>query len=100
MTIISIKSSAPRPDVRRNTVRPDAPNRIGPRTAFRPHVTEPSAAPVLTLAPMGEHAGVNYAEIPGFRPLALDLHVPQGKGPFPLVVWIHGGAFLFGERWS
>ncbi|WP_091047591.1 alpha/beta hydrolase [Glycomyces sambucus] len=47
---------------------------------------------------MGEHAGVNYAEIPGFRPLALDLHVPHGKGPFPLVVWIHGGAFLFGDR--
>lgn len=35
----------------------------------------------------------------GFRPLRLDLYLPpETDGPFPLVVWIHGGAFLFGDR--
>jgi acetyl esterase/lipase len=28
----------------------------------------------------------------------LDLFVPEGKGPFPLVINIHGGAFKFGDR--
>lgn len=28
----------------------------------------------------------------------LDLSVPEGAGPFPLVVWIHGGGWHTGER--
>lgn len=47
---------------------------------------------------MHEYKDVVYAQLPGFRPLLLDLRVPPGEGPFPLVVWIHGGAFLFGDR--
>ncbi|MEV6205483.1 alpha/beta hydrolase [Streptomyces sp. NPDC051771] len=47
---------------------------------------------------MDRSTTVSYAEIPGFRPLLLDLRVPPGEGPFPLVVWIHGGAFLYGDR--
>nr|WP_255671879.1 alpha/beta hydrolase [Glycomyces amatae] len=45
-----------------------------------------------------EYKDVVYAQLPGFRPLLLDLRVPSGDGPFPLAVWIHGGAFLFGDR--
>jgi uncharacterized protein (TIGR03437 family) len=30
----------------------------------------------------------------------LDLWVPQGDGPFPLIVWIHGGAFRGGSKAS
>lgn len=47
------------------------------------------------------HAGLTYAEIQGFRPLLLDLHLPRPTtvdGPVPLVVWIHGGAFWSGDR--
>jgi acetyl esterase/lipase len=51
------------------------------------------------------HEGVTYAELPGFRPLLLDLHLPADAGPgpgaarpVPVVVWIHGGAFLSGDR--
>ncbi|GAA1659810.1 hypothetical protein GCM10009830_00970 [Glycomyces endophyticus] len=47
---------------------------------------------------MHEKKDLTYAQIPGFRPLLLDLRVPLGDGPFPVVVWIHGGAFLFGDR--
>jgi para-nitrobenzyl esterase len=28
--------------------------------------------------------------------LYLDVHTPTGKGPFPVMVWIHGGAFTTG----
>ncbi|MFG1625393.1 alpha/beta hydrolase fold domain-containing protein [Kribbella sp. NPDC049227] len=33
----------------------------------------------------------------GFRPLLLDLVVPADGGPVPVVVWIHGGAWLRGS---
>jgi acetyl esterase/lipase len=34
----------------------------------------------------------------GFRPLLLDLHVPPGDGPFPVVLWVHGGGWMTGSR--
>lgn len=37
--------------------------------------------------------------VPGFRPLHLDLHIPStGDGPFPTVLWIHGGGWQEGSR--
>jgi len=42
--------------------------------------------------------GAVYAAVAGYRTLQLDLHVPAGSGPVPLVVWVHGGAWLFGDR--
>jgi acetyl esterase/lipase len=44
------------------------------------------------------HVGVTYAVALGYRPLQLDLFVPQTEAPAPLVVWIHGGGFMFGDR--
>jgi len=32
--------------------------------------------------------------------LVLDVHRPAGKGPFPVMVWIHGGAFVTGSAAS
>ena len=29
--------------------------------------------------------------------LYLDVHTPTGKGPYPVMVWIHGGAFTTGD---
>lgn len=34
----------------------------------------------------------------GYRPVELDLHVPQADTPPPVVLWIHGGAFQEGSR--
>jgi acetyl esterase/lipase len=44
------------------------------------------------------YPGVTYAVAFGFRPLQLDLWVPVTATPAPLVVWIHGGGFMFGDR--
>jgi acetyl esterase/lipase len=40
---------------------------------------------------------VVYAVERGFRPLMLDVTVPDGKGPWPMVVFIHGGAWFVGH---
>lgn len=42
--------------------------------------------------------GLTYATIPGFRPLLMDVHVPDGAENPPVVLWIHGGAWLMGDR--
>ncbi|MGW5558972.1 alpha/beta hydrolase fold domain-containing protein [Micromonospora sp. NPDC003944] len=45
-----------------------------------------------------EHRDIVVHEVPGFRPLTLDLVVPvAAPGPVPVLVWIHGGAWLFGS---
>jgi alpha-L-fucosidase 2 len=40
---------------------------------------------------------VEYAR-PGGRPVLLDLHVPDGPGPFPAAILIHGGGFDEGSK--
>lgn len=42
--------------------------------------------------------GMTYASRPGYRPRLLDVRLPAGEGPFPAVVWIHGGGWLEGDR--
>jgi acetyl esterase/lipase len=44
------------------------------------------------------YSGLTYAVAFGYRPLQLDLWVPAGEQPAPLVVWVHGGGFMFGDR--
>lgn len=41
---------------------------------------------------------VAFARLGGFRPLLLDLHVPASARPVPVVVYLHGGAFLWGTK--
>jgi acetyl esterase/lipase len=44
------------------------------------------------------YVGVTYAVAVGYRPLQLDLWVPDSATPPPLVVYVHGGGFMFGDR--
>lgn len=45
------------------------------------------------------HDGLTYSCPNGYRELHLDLYVPSWRtGPVPCVVWIHGGAWLFGGK--
>lgn len=40
---------------------------------------------------------IDFAQLPGFRPLSLDLRTPEAAGA-PLVVFLHGGGWLRGSR--
>ncbi|MFZ4813736.1 MAG: alpha/beta hydrolase fold domain-containing protein [Phototrophicaceae bacterium] len=42
------------------------------------------------------HADLAYAELSEAQ--KLDLFIPEGEGPFPLVVFVHGGAFRAGDK--
>lgn len=42
--------------------------------------------------------GIEYAQILGFRPLRMDVLMPSSEGPHPVVLYVHGGAFMMGSR--
>jgi len=44
-----------------------------------------------------DQKAVEYGR-PGGHPLLLDLHVPEGAGPFPAAILVHGGGFDGGSR--
>ena len=44
-----------------------------------------------------DQGDVEYGR-PGGKPLLLDLHVPDGPGPFPAAILIHGGGFDEGSK--
>ncbi|MEV3914664.1 alpha/beta hydrolase [Streptomyces canus] len=44
------------------------------------------------------YSGISYAVPPGYRPLQMDLWTPADADRPPCVVWIHGGAWFFGDR--
>jgi alpha-L-fucosidase 2 len=50
----------------------------------------------LTAAPI-DRQGVEFAK-PGGKALLVDLHVPDGAGPFPAAILVHGGGFDEGSR--
>ncbi|HEX6871037.1 MAG TPA: alpha/beta hydrolase [Micromonosporaceae bacterium] len=52
----------------------------------------PSPRPTIT------HPNCTVATPVGYRPLHLDLHLPGGPGPFPVILWIHGGGWQEGSR--
>jgi acetyl esterase len=53
-------------------------------------------AAVAVLSP-ADQKGVEYGK-PGGHALLLDLHVPDGSGPFPAAILVHGGGFDGGSR--
>src|SRR5690242_8925184 len=65
----------------------------GGPTQYRPPVE-----PMIRVDGTRVFAGISYGLISGYRPLQLDVWVPAVSTPPPLVVWIHGGAWLSGDR--
>ena len=64
-------------------------------------------APAALLTPSPQHLldqtvsymNVQYAAPLGWRPLLLDVHLPvYGNGPYPAVIYVHGGSFLGGIK--
>ena len=41
---------------------------------------------------------IRYGEVLGYRPLELDLYLPEADGPLPVVVYVHGGGWQRGTR--
>lgn len=65
----------------------------------------PDSAPLPPAVPMDDGIrllrGVPYADLPGARPLELDLYLPDrapGADPPGLVLFVHGGAWRRGRR--
>jgi acetyl esterase/lipase len=58
----------------------------------------PPTEPVRRADGVRHHAGITYAATAGYRPLQLDLWVPESSTPPALVVWIHGGGWMIGDR--
>jgi acetyl esterase/lipase len=44
------------------------------------------------------HTDFVVARPEGYRPLEFDLRIPLGAGPWPVLFWIHGGAWRGGSR--
>jgi acetyl esterase/lipase len=49
-------------------------------------------------APVRRVPDVVYGEVPGYRPLELDLYLPEATGPVPVIVHVHGGGWRRGSR--
>lgn len=64
---------------------------------------EPSMADKFPQVPVAFPGGVKawrdvtYQVNPGYRPQMVDIYVPAGKGPHPLVLYIHGGGWMGGH---
>lgn len=72
--------------------RPGPPGPYATPDEIPPPVSDPSTGGT-------RYGDVEYARVMGYRPLRMDLVLPAtASGPVPVVVWIHGGAWLFGSR--
>jgi acetyl esterase/lipase len=69
----------------------DQPQPSGPQ--YRPLVE-----PMVRADGTRLFGGISYGLVSGYRPLQLDVWVPAASTSPPLVVWIHGGAWLSGDR--
>lgn len=61
-----------------------------------------AAEPLSIPPPEREFLNVQYAQAPGGLGLMLDLYLPRDeahRGPWPVVVWIHGGGWAFGDKY-
>jgi len=54
-------------------------------------------ATIVATAPAPDQKGIEYGK-PGGHALLVDVHVPDGPGPFPAAILVHGGGFDAGSR--
>ena len=57
----------------------------------------PIPSPVTTDAGLKRY-DVSYSIKTGYRPLELELYVPESETPVPVIVWVHGGGYAGGTR--
>lgn len=55
-------------------------------------------APAALAGTFTTYEALEYAHPPQSEPLLLDLRVPDGPGPHPVIVYLHSGAWISGDR--
>jgi para-nitrobenzyl esterase len=68
----------------------------GKRWTGERDATRFAAAPMQPVSTQATASGVEHSE----DCLYLNLWAPEGKGPFPVYVWIHGGGFISGHAFE
>lgn len=53
--------------------------------------------PVLFPGGVKAYRDVSYQQLPGYTPQIVDIYIPATKGPHPLLLYIHGGAWVGGH---
>ena len=53
---------------------------------------------MTTIAAAEVHRDVEYSQAEGMS-LRLDASIPEGDGPFPTAIVVHGGGWVRGDRW-
>ena len=62
-----------------------------------PSLSSAGASSVAQAQPITQHTDIVYATV-GSKQLALDLHMPAGVDHPPLMVWVHGGRWVLGDK--
>ena len=76
---------------------------VAAQTRTFPTAAEPVLADQFPTIPVSFPGGVKayrdvtYQQLPGYRPQVVDVYVPAGPGPHPLVMYIHGGGWMGGH---
>src|SRR5271163_4348013 len=81
---------------------PIGPLRFRPTVKIKPWSGERDATRFAASA-MQWHEGIAPAEVPFSHSedcLYLNIWAPEGKGPFPVFVWIHGGGYISGHAFG
>lgn len=71
-----------------------------PPAEWEPPRFLPPVEPLRRADGVLHYSGISYATPAGYRPLQIDLWTPGDVDRPPCVVWIHGGAWFFGDRRS
>ncbi|WP_157102412.1 alpha/beta hydrolase [Sphingobium sp. TCM1] len=69
-----------------------------PATSPEPALGDPMPERVVNFANgVKVSTDISFSTIPGYRPITLDLYRPKGDGPWPLVIYVHGGGWMAGH---
>lgn len=60
-------------------------------------LAETVASRIMETLPTRRYTDIEYGQVEGVR-LLLDVSVPEGKGPFPVVILVHGGGWASGDK--
>ena len=70
---------------------------VTPLSIFIHNASVNAASIVKAQTPSQALRDIEYARV-GNKSLKLDLYLPEGQGPFPLIIWVHGGGWTSGDK--